>query len=112
MYEFQVQSREREVQHSRDVKEDFTARLKDISEKVSGISLKLKQKSVDVEEAKEETEVLQCPLHTQGSFDSFPTEQAALEKTRLQRESNSSLNRKNSFSSELTMRKQVDSGSK
>lgn len=59
-----MQSREREVQHSRDVKEDFTARLKDISEKVSAISLKLKQKSVDVEEAKEETEVLRCLLHT------------------------------------------------
>lgn len=52
-----MQSREREVQHSRDVKEDFAARLKDISEKVSAISVKLKQKSVDVEEAKEETEV-------------------------------------------------------
>ncbi|TSR99415.1 Nesprin-1 [Bagarius yarrelli] len=54
----QVQSREREVQHSRDLKEDFNARLKDISEKVSVISAKLKQKSVDVEEAKEETEIL------------------------------------------------------
>lgn len=57
MFNMQVQSREREVQHSRDVKEDFNARLKDISEKVSTISVKLKQKSVDVEEAKEETEV-------------------------------------------------------
>ncbi|MCJ8743979.1 hypothetical protein PDJAM_G00100910, partial [Pangasius djambal] len=60
--EDQVQSREREVQHSRDVKEDFTARLKDISEKVSTISVKLKQKSVDVEEAKEETETLREEL--------------------------------------------------
>lgn len=58
MHELQVQSREREVQHSRDVKEDFSARLKDILEKVSTISVKLKKKSVDVEEAKEETEVL------------------------------------------------------
>lgn len=46
------------MQHSRDVKEDFTARLKDISEKVCAISVKLKQKSVDVEEAKVETKVL------------------------------------------------------
>ncbi|KAF5900062.1 nesprin-1-like isoform X2, partial [Clarias magur] len=60
--EDQVQSREREVQHSRDVKEDFTARLKDISDKVSAISVKLKQKSVDVEEAKEETETLREEL--------------------------------------------------
>ncbi|XP_037393333.1 nesprin-1 isoform X3 [Pygocentrus nattereri] len=56
--EDQVQTREREVQHSRNVKEDFNARLQDISEKVSTISVKLKQKSVDVEEAKEETETL------------------------------------------------------
>ncbi|XP_060722109.1 nesprin-1 isoform X2 [Tachysurus vachellii] len=60
--EDQVQSREREVQHSRDVKEDFTARLKDIAEKVSTISVKLKQKGVDVEEAKEETETLREEL--------------------------------------------------
>lgn len=53
----QVQAREREVQHSRDIKEDFNARLQDISKKVKLISLKLKQKAVDVEEAKEETEV-------------------------------------------------------
>ncbi|KAI5615121.1 nesprin-1 isoform X2 [Silurus asotus] len=60
--EDQVQSREKEVQHSRDVKEDFTTRLKDISEKVSAVSVRLKQKSVDVEEAKEETETLREEL--------------------------------------------------
>lgn len=54
----QVKAREREVQHSRDIKEDFNSRLQDISKKVKLISLKLKQKAVDVEEAKEETEVL------------------------------------------------------
>ncbi|XP_022518839.2 nesprin-1 isoform X7 [Astyanax mexicanus] len=56
--EDQVQTREREVQHSRDVKEDFNTRLQCISKKVNLITLKLKQKSVDVEEAKEETETL------------------------------------------------------
>ncbi|XP_043075052.1 nesprin-1 isoform X1 [Puntigrus tetrazona] len=56
--EDQVQAREREVQHSRDIKEDFNSRLQDISKKVKLISLKLKQKAVDVEEAKEETESL------------------------------------------------------
>jgi len=53
----QVQAREREIQHSRDTKEDFNSRLQDISKKVKLISLKLKQKAMDVEEAKEETEV-------------------------------------------------------
>lgn len=52
-----MQAREREVQHSRDIKEDFNSRLLDISKKVKLISLKLKQKAMDVEEAKEETEV-------------------------------------------------------
>ncbi|XP_048062412.1 nesprin-1 isoform X1 [Megalobrama amblycephala] len=56
--EDQVQAREREVQHSRDIKEDFNSRLQDISKKVKLISLKLKQKAMDVEEAKEETETL------------------------------------------------------
>ncbi|XP_016311636.1 nesprin-1-like isoform X6 [Sinocyclocheilus anshuiensis] len=56
--EDQVHAREREVQHSRDIKEDFNSRLQDISQKVKLISLKLKQKAVDVEEAKEETETL------------------------------------------------------
>ncbi|XP_067272909.1 nesprin-1 isoform X4 [Pseudorasbora parva] len=56
--EDQVQARERQVQHSRDIKEDFDSRLQDISKKVKLISLKLKQKAMDVEEAKEETETL------------------------------------------------------
>ncbi|XP_073712130.1 nesprin-1 isoform X2 [Misgurnus anguillicaudatus] len=56
--EDQVQAREREVQHSRDIKEDIHSRLQDIAKKVKLISLKLKQKAVDVEEAKEETEAL------------------------------------------------------
>ncbi|KTG06491.1 hypothetical protein cypCar_00011069 [Cyprinus carpio] len=56
--EDQVQAREREAQHSRDIKEDFNSRLQDVSKKVKLISLKLKQKAVDVEEAKEETESL------------------------------------------------------
>ncbi|XP_062858462.1 nesprin-1 isoform X4 [Trichomycterus rosablanca] len=71
--EDQVQSREKEVQHSRDVKEDFNSRLKDVSERVNAIAVRLKQKSVDVEEAKEETEMLREELkdcsHTLSELD-------------------------------------------
>lgn len=53
-----VQAREREVQQTRDVKEDFSFRLQDIEAKLKTIALKLEDKSVDLEEAKEETKVI------------------------------------------------------
>ncbi|XP_037304616.2 nesprin-1 isoform X8 [Pungitius pungitius] len=56
--EDQVQAREREVQQTRDVKEDFSLRLQDIEAKLKTIALKLEDKSTDLEEAKEETKVL------------------------------------------------------
>ncbi|XP_053736179.1 nesprin-1 isoform X10 [Synchiropus splendidus] len=56
--EDQVQAREREVQQTRDVKEDFNSRLQDIDAKLKNISLKLKNKAVDLEEAKEDTKTL------------------------------------------------------
>lgn len=54
----QVQAREREVQQTRDVKEDFSSRLEQIEKKLKSITLKLEAKGVDLEEAKEETKVL------------------------------------------------------
>ncbi|XP_047184446.1 nesprin-1 isoform X2 [Scophthalmus maximus] len=56
--EDQVQAREREVQQTRDVKEDFGSRLQDIEAKLKTIALKLEDKSCDLEEAKEETKAL------------------------------------------------------
>ncbi|XP_049914520.1 nesprin-1 [Epinephelus moara] len=56
--EDQVQAREREVQQTRDVKEDFSFRLQDIEAKLKTIALKLEDKGVDLEEAKEETKAL------------------------------------------------------
>ena len=54
----QVQAREREVQQTRDVKEDFSFRLQDIEAKLKTIALKLEDKGADLEEAKEETKVI------------------------------------------------------
>ncbi|KAG7239212.1 hypothetical protein INR49_029965 [Caranx melampygus] len=56
--EDQVQAREREVQQTRDVKEDFSSRLQDIETKLKTITLKLEDKSGNLEEAKEETKAL------------------------------------------------------
>ncbi|XP_027896443.1 nesprin-1 isoform X8 [Xiphophorus couchianus] len=56
--EDQVQAREREVQQTRDVKEDFSYRLQDIETKLKTITIKLVEKSVDLDEAKEETKAL------------------------------------------------------
>ncbi|XP_026174038.1 nesprin-1 isoform X1 [Mastacembelus armatus] len=56
--EDQVQAREREVQQTRDVKEDFSSRLQDIETKLKTIALKLEDKGADLEEAKEETKAL------------------------------------------------------
>ncbi|XP_027140369.1 nesprin-1 isoform X4 [Larimichthys crocea] len=56
--EDQVQAREREVQQTRDVKEDFSSRLQDIEAKLKTIALKLEDKGADLEEAKEETKAL------------------------------------------------------
>ncbi|MED6283585.1 hypothetical protein CHARACLAT_010424, partial [Characodon lateralis] len=56
--EDQVQAREREVQQTRDVKEDFSYRLQDIETKLKIITVKLEEKSTDMEEAKEEIKAL------------------------------------------------------
>lgn len=46
------------MQQTRDVKEDFRSRLEQIEKKLKSITLKLEAKGVDLEEAKEETKVL------------------------------------------------------
>ncbi|XP_056150129.1 nesprin-1-like [Lampris incognitus] len=56
--EDQVQAREREVQQTRDVKEDFSTRLQEIEGKLRTISLKLGDKASDLEQAREETKCL------------------------------------------------------
>lgn len=53
-----MQAREREVQQTRDVKEDFSSRLQDIEAKLKSISDKLEDKAADMKEAKEETKVI------------------------------------------------------
>lgn len=46
------------MQQTRDVKEDFHSRLQDTEAKLKTIALKLEDKAVDLEEAKEETKVI------------------------------------------------------
>lgn len=46
------------MQQTRDVKEDFSYRLQDIEKKLKTITIKLVEKSVDLDEAKEETKVI------------------------------------------------------
>lgn len=53
----QVLSKEREIQRTREIKEDFNSRIHDISEKLKAISAKFKEKSPDVDHAKEEVKV-------------------------------------------------------
>lgn len=54
---FQVLSKEREIQRTREIKEDFSSRINGVSEKLKGISAKFKEKSPDVDHAKEEVKV-------------------------------------------------------
>lgn len=54
---FQVLSKEREIQKTREIKEDFSSRIHDISEKLKVLSAKFKEKSPDVDHAKEEVKV-------------------------------------------------------
>lgn len=54
---FQVLSKEREIQRTREIKEDFSSRINSASEKLKAISAKFKEKSPDVDHAKEEVKV-------------------------------------------------------
>ncbi|XP_061756512.1 nesprin-1-like isoform X2 [Nerophis ophidion] len=66
--EDQVQAREREVQQTRDVKEDFSSRLQEMEAKLRNISSRFENKGANLEEAKEETRTLReecdCCAHT------------------------------------------------
>lgn len=61
---FQVLSKEREIQRTREIKEDFSSRINDVSEKLKAISAKFKEKCPDVDHAKEEVKVGQLPYFT------------------------------------------------
>lgn len=54
---FQVLSKEREIQRTKEINEDISSRICDISEKLRAVSVKFKDKSPDVDHAKEEVKV-------------------------------------------------------
>lgn len=54
---FQVLSKEREIQRTKEINEDFCSRILNVSEKLKAISVKFKEKSPDVDHAKEEVKV-------------------------------------------------------
>ncbi|XP_032356678.1 nesprin-1 isoform X1 [Etheostoma spectabile] len=64
--EDQVLSKEREIQKIREIKEDFSSRIHDISEKLKAISAKFKEKSPDVDHAKEEVKSMAEDLDSCG----------------------------------------------
>lgn len=53
----QVQSKERDIQKSKDIKQNFDSRIQDVSEKLKAMSTMLKEKATDITQAKEETKV-------------------------------------------------------
>ncbi|XP_056332552.1 nesprin-1-like isoform X5 [Danio aesculapii] len=52
--EDQVQARERDIQKSRVIKEEFNSRIHDVSEKMKAVSTALKEKATDIDQAKDE----------------------------------------------------------
>ncbi|KAJ0062831.1 hypothetical protein NL108_008118 [Boleophthalmus pectinirostris] len=64
--EDQVLSKEREIQKTREIKENFSSRIHDISEKLKAVSTKFKEKSPDVDHAKEEVKSLMEDLDSCG----------------------------------------------
>lgn len=52
-----VQSKERDIQKSKDIKQNFDSRIQDVSEKLKAVSAMLKEKATDITQAKEETKV-------------------------------------------------------
>lgn len=53
----QVLSKEREIQRTKEINEDFSSQINDVSERLKAISVKFKEKSPDVDHAKEEVKV-------------------------------------------------------
>lgn len=54
---FKVQAKERDIQKTRVVKEEFNSRINEVTEKLKRISTTLKEKATDIDQAKEETKV-------------------------------------------------------
>lgn len=53
----QVLSKERDIQKTREIKEDFSSRIHKVSERLKVVAGKFKEKSPDVEHAKDEVKV-------------------------------------------------------
>ncbi|XP_061651777.1 nesprin-1 isoform X12 [Phyllopteryx taeniolatus] len=56
--EDQVLSKERDIQKTREIKEEFSSRIHEVSEKLKAISAKFKEKSPEIDQAKEEVKSL------------------------------------------------------
>lgn len=52
-----VQAKERDIQKTRVIKEEFNSRINDISDKLKTISTTLKEKGTGIDQAKDETQV-------------------------------------------------------
>lgn len=52
-----VQAKERDIQKTRVIKEEFSSRINDISDKLKNISTTLKEKATGIDQAKDETQV-------------------------------------------------------
>lgn len=52
-----VQAKERDIQKSRVIKEEFNSRIHDVSEKMKAVSAALKERATDIDQAKDETRV-------------------------------------------------------
>uniref|UniRef100_A0A672NJW8 Nesprin-1-like n=1 Tax=Sinocyclocheilus grahami TaxID=75366 RepID=A0A672NJW8_SINGR len=52
--EDQVQAKERDIQKTRVIKEEFNSRIHDVSEKLKAVSTSLKEKATDIDQAKDE----------------------------------------------------------
>ncbi|KAG1946578.1 nesprin-1 [Pimephales promelas] len=52
--EDQVQAKERDIQKTRVIKEEFNSRIHDVSEKLKAVSSTLKEKATDIDQAKDE----------------------------------------------------------
>ncbi|KTF86539.1 hypothetical protein cypCar_00031778, partial [Cyprinus carpio] len=56
--EDQVQAKERDIQKTRVIKEEFNSRIHDVSEKLKAVSATLKEKATDIDQAKDEARCL------------------------------------------------------
>lgn len=52
-----IQAKERDIQKTTVIKQEFNSRIHNISEKLKTISTTVKEKATDIDQAKEETQV-------------------------------------------------------